>query len=275
AAGLADDDPHLETRAAKTVARGIGRLIHVDDQDRLDDYRQLLAASDPPPIDRLSEQQRRRLEGLLLTTLNPGKDTFDSLEEAARSFWSHPWARTEMLELLSVLDDRVDRLHPQVDVSHPLPLHLHAVYNREEILAAFGASTVERPLPLQTGVYWHEPTRTDLLFITLEKAERDYSPTTRYLDYAISDTLFHWESQASTATDSERGQDYIHHRDRNRTVMLFIRQTKSIGGRTVPYLCAGTARYLEHRSERPMQITWRLDAPLPGDIFADYRAAVA
>lgn len=130
-------------------------------------------------------------------------------------------------------------------------------------------------MPLQTGVYWHEPTRTDLLFITLEKAERNYSSTTRYLDYAISDTLFHWESQASTAADSERGRNYVHHRERDLTVMLFIRPTKSIAGRTVPYLCAGTASYVEHRSEHPMQITWRLDAALPGDVFADYRAAVA
>ena len=90
-----------------------------------------------------------------------------------------------------------------------MPLHVHANYNREEILAAFGASTAARPMPLQTGVYWHEETQSDLLFITLQKSERDYSPTTRYLDYAISDELFHLESQANAAADSKRGLDYI------------------------------------------------------------------
>ncbi len=64
-------------------------------------------------------------------------------------------------------------------------------------------------------------------------------------------------------------------RARNRTVMLFIRQTKTTAGRTSPYLCAGTAQYVEHQSERPMQITWRLDHALPGDVFTTYRAAVA
>lgn len=114
------------------------------------------------------------------------------------------------------------------------------------------------------------------LFITLHKADKDYSPTTRYLDYAISDRLFHWESQAKDTTASERGQNYIHHRERGRNIALFIRNTKQDGnGRTSPYFCASLATYVEHQSERPIQITWRLHNALPGDIFSDYRAAVA
>lgn len=35
-----------------------------------------------------------------------------------------------------------------------------------------------------------------------------------------------------------------------------------------------TASYVEHRSEWPIQITWKLHHPLPGDIFTSYRAAV-
>jgi hypothetical protein len=58
--------------------------------------------------------------------------------------------------------------------------------------------------------------------------------------------------------------------------VLFIReQRKNDAGRAMPYFCAGTATYVEHRSERPIQITWRLDRPLPGDVFASYRAAIA
>ncbi len=153
---------------------------------------------------------------------------------------------------------------------------MHANYTREEILAAFAASTVTKPPPLQTGVYWHEPTRTDLLFITLQKADKDYSPTTRYLDYAISEHLFHWETQAKDTVASERGQNYIHHASRDRTIALFVRTAKKDPtGRTIPYFSAGTATYAEHQSERPIQITWKLHHPLPGDIFTNYRAAVA
>ncbi len=105
--------------------------------------------------------------------------------------------------------------------------------------------------------------------------ERDYSPTTRYLDYAIGDDLFHWESQAQDTELSERGQYYINHADIGRSVVLLVRSTKQDSfRRTSPYFCAGTANYVSHQSERPIQITWRLDTLLPGDIFASYRAAV-
>ncbi len=152
--------------------------------------------------------------------------------------------------MLPLLEDQIVHLHRPIGLLHPVPLQVHASYTREEILAAFGASTVTKPLPLQTGVYWHEPTRTDLLFITLQKSDQDYSPTTRYLDYAISERLFHWESQAKDTVASDRGQNYLHHQARDRKVALFIRLAKNnTAGRTMPYFCAGTATYVEHQSD--------------------------
>lgn len=152
----------------------------------------------------------------------------------------------------------------------------HATYTREEILGAFGVSSVAQPLPLQAGVYWDEGSATDLLLITLEKSEKDYSPTTRYRDYAISDRLFHWETQSTTSVASKVGQRYLRQREDGTNVMLFIRSTKKdLFGRTRPYFCAGRGAYVEHRSERPIQIVWELHDPLPGDVFANFRAAIA
>jgi len=37
----------------------------------------------------------------------------------------------------------------------------------------------------------------------------------------------------------------------------------------------GPGTYVGHRSERSMQVTWRLRHPLPGDLFAAFAAAVA
>ncbi len=59
-------------------------------------------------------------------------------------------------------------------------------------------------------------------------------------------------------------------------MVLFVRQAKTDStGRTTPYSNVGTTTYVEHRNERPMQVTWHLDRPLPGDTFASYRAAIA
>lgn len=256
--------------------RGVARLLHLDDQERIDTYTLLLSEGRPPAAADLHERTRRQFEGLLLTVLNPRKGTYTDLDEAAADLWRHDGLRRELLEVLPLLEDQIIHLHRPLGLLHPVPLQVHANYTREEILAAFGASTVTKPLPLQTGVYWHEPTRTDLLFITLQKADKDYSPTTRYLDYAISEHLFHWESQAKDTVASERGQNYIHHEARDRSVALFIRTAKKdAAGRTIPYFCAGTATYVEHQSERPIQITWNLHHPLPGDTFTTYRAAIA
>ena len=37
----------------------------------------------------------------------------------------------------------------------------------------------------------------------------------------------------------------------------------------------GPATYVSHQSEQPMAITWRLEHPLPGDLYARFAAAVA
>jgi hypothetical protein len=258
------------------LRRGLGRLLHIDDLDRIETYAQLLDHDRPVPERDLDERRVRQLQGLLLTLAGPRKGDFASLDATAEVLWSHDAIRAELRELVPLLGDEVTHLHEPLGLLQPVPLQVHATYTREEVLAGFGASTVTAPLPLQTGVYWHEASQTDLFFITLQKTEKHYSPTTRYRDYAISDRLFHWESQSTTAAASAMGQRYINHEARGTNVVLFVRSSRTdLSGRTQAYFCAGRARYVEHRAERPMQITWELHDPLPGDVFSAFRAAVA
>lgn len=51
----------------------------------------------------------------------------------------------------------------------------------------------------------------NVLLVTLNKSDKDYSPTTMYNDYSISGSLFHWQSQSTTAEQSPTGQRCIHH----------------------------------------------------------------
>ncbi|NLY46683.1 MAG: DUF3427 domain-containing protein [Tissierella sp.] len=50
------------------------------------------------------------------------------------------------------------------------------------------------------------------LFITINKNESDYLPSTMYNDYAISSELFNWESQSTTSVETPTGQRYINDR---------------------------------------------------------------
>ena len=47
------------------------------------------------------------------------------------------------------------------------------------------------------------------LFITLEKSEQHYTPTTLYDDYPLSPTRFHWESQSTCHEETPTGRRYI------------------------------------------------------------------
>ena len=114
-----------------------------------------------------------------------------------------------------------------------------------------------KPSTVREGVKWLPDKNADLLFITLNKSDKDYSPTTMYRDYSISDTLFHWQSQSTTPADSPTGQRYIHHAERGSRILLFVREFKQdrVLGAAAAYTYLGSARYVSHEGSRPMNVT--------------------
>ena len=116
-----------------------------------------------------------------------------------------------------------------------------------------------------------ERAQTDLFAFTLDKSAGSFSPTTRYRDYAISPELIHWESQSATALDSEPAAATSSQREHGTNVVLFARLSTADRA----FWCLGPATYVSHQGERPIAITWRLHHRLPGDLFAEFAAAVA
>jgi hypothetical protein len=122
----------------------------------------------------------------------------------------------------------------------------------------------------QTGSRWLPEAGIDVAAFTLDKTSGQFSPTTRYRDYAISRELIHWESQGVVRADSERGIRYRNHVAQGSTMLLFARERTD--DRSFWFL--GPASYVRHEGERPMAITWKLEEPLPGDLFQTFAAAV-
>jgi hypothetical protein len=120
-------------------------------------------------------------------------------------------------------------------------------------------------------VKWIEHAKTDLCAFTLDKTSGSFSPTTSYKDRAISRELIRWESQSMTGAESESGRRYREHVARGTQVLLFAR----LRAEDRAFWFLGPATYVSHEGERPMAVTWRLDLPLPGDLFAQFAAAVA
>jgi hypothetical protein len=258
--------PHEEA-----LRRACGRLLHVDDLARIEAYRRWLTAGAPPAPGTLRPYDRRLLRMLLASVADRVLDKSTSLAEACAVIWAHPQVRAEIVDLMEVLAAHVDHVHRPL-ASHPdVPLCVHGRYSRIEILAAFGIGDSAKVAPWQTGVYWAKEPRADLLAFTLDKTSGQFSPTTRYRDYAISRELIHWESQSSTRADGETGRRYQSHDKLGTSVMLFAR----LRGDDRAFWFLGPASYVRHTSELPMAITWRLHHALPGDLFASFAAAVA
>lgn len=47
----------------------------------------------------------------------------------------------------------------------------------------------------QAGVFSLNDINVELLWVTLNKSDKDFSPSTQYKDFAISESLFNWQSQ--------------------------------------------------------------------------------
>lgn len=173
-----------------------------------------------------------------------------------------PVMKSELTSLLQYNFDRIDFIDSSVEVGFDCPLDLHCTYTRDQLLVALDFM---KPSTVREGVKWLPDKNLDIFFVTLNKSDKDYSPTTMYNDYSINSELFHWQSQSTTAENSPTGQRYINHREKGSRVLLFVREFKSdrVSGGAAAYTYLGTANYVKHEGSRPMNITWKLDYPIP------------
>lgn len=176
-------------------------------------------------------------------------------------------------DTLPILRDRITRVAtplPDDDV----PLAIGATYARDEILAAFGRLVPGVRYSHQAGPWFDQPSNTEVLFITLRKTERDYSPETMYRDYAISPELFHCDSPHMTKRNSRPGQRWLNQRSNGLRVLLAVREHKlDPWGATAPYALLGPADFVQSQGEQPIAITWGLRAAIPADLCERFCAA--
>ncbi|PJE22587.1 MAG: helicase [Mycobacterium sp.] len=266
-------DAEVGPREAELVKR-VRAVAHVDDRRRWTAYRSFLDGK----VD-LDSPAERRLADMLFYSLNPNGAGFDSAAAGLDALRGEATV-DELREVIDIAFDSARRSTYELGTLVPelaqVPLEVHASYSREEVLAALGFASPRRtPSTMREGVAWCEDVDADAFLITLNKSDRDYSPTTMYRDFALSPNLFHWESQSTTSSLSPTGQRYIHHRQRRSHILLFVRQAKTNALGTSPYVFLGPAEYVSHEGDRPMAITWRLFQPMPTEVYQASTVAVA
>ena len=195
---------------------------------------------------------------------------FNSLEESIQAIGNNSVLTDEIIELLEILIDKIDFLEREILLPYTQPLKVHSRYTRDQIFAAFGLSTFETRSSNREGSAENKDLKTELLFVDLIKSESDFSPSTLYQDYALSDTLFHWQTQNAAFPEKGKGLSYINHQDSEKRILLFVREkNRNEFGSTMAYVFLGDARFIEYYGSKPMSITWELEEAMPPYLWKD------
>lgn len=193
----------------------------------------------------------------------PAKEGFDSIEAGVQAAVQCEVFCDEVVQILAYNLKRLDFIDLPNPLPYDCPLDVHCRYSTSQILAAFGFYNEERAPEFREGVKYFDDRKTDIFFITLNKSDKDFSPSTLYEDYAINERLFHWQTQSRTTEKSNMAQRYIHHRRMGNRIALFVREYKKGNGYTSPFVYLGEAEYVRHEGDRPISFVWRLKEELP------------
>ncbi|RYJ53495.1 DUF3427 domain-containing protein [Flavobacterium petrolei] len=195
---------------------------------------------------------------------------FDSLEKSIRQIGKNKTLVKEIIEVLEILIDKIGFKEIDIKLPYEQPLKLHARYTRDQILVAFGLSTFHKKSSNREGAAENKKLNTEILFINLIKSEENFSPTTMYDDYAISETLFHWQSHNAYGPETGKGLSYINHGELNKKILLFVREkSNDINGNTLGYVFIGEANFIETEGSKPMSIKWELSEPMPNYLWKE------
>ena len=222
-----------------------------------------------------NDTEKRMLQMFQFTINNNiSKDiTFNEIINNIDKFKEHKVLCSEMIELLEYNKEKIDFVDKKIKLDFDCPLDVYCNYSKDQILTACDFLSVGS---VREGVKYIEDKKIDIFFVTLNKSDKDYSPTTMYKDYSLNEKLFHWQSQNQTSEDSKVGQRYINHNKTGNKILLFVRdEKKNKYGETSTYTFLGTANYKSHEGSKPMNIIWELDYPIPAKYIKETQKMVA
>jgi superfamily II DNA or RNA helicase len=194
----------------------------------------------------------------------PMVQNISELKNLLLTYFADADIKEEAIGYLSYRLEKVECIEKSISLKLPHALMLHGRYTRNQILAAFSESSLDKQASSREGVYRIKNHNTEILFVTLYKNDGKFNASTMYHDYFINDQLFHWQSQNSTAPESPVGQSYIHQRSTSKDILLFVRESSfDENGVTMGFVFCGKLNYIQHEGRKPMSITWRMETPPP------------
>ena len=176
--------------------------------------------------------------------------------------------RSEFHSLLHAIASRAQflTLTPSIPIPPLVPLSLHHTYTRKQLFAAFGWEPIWRAVS-QSGVAWIPQHNAYIMLVTLEKDEETFTERTRYRDFAITPTQFHWQSQATARPDRGDGARIVNAQRGECTMWLFVRRARKDEFGAEPFAFMGAFTPTKIEGMQPMSITGNLANPMPAEWY--------
>lgn len=195
---------------------------------------------------------------------------FESKEEAVRSLGQLDWFMEELEYLVEIRMSQLNQTTAWLKIDDETEIELYSCYSADEIHLMLENKLGRWQM---LGTQYNHKKKFAMVFVTLNKSDKEYSPSTLYNDYAISQNQFHWQSMNKVRIDSNEGQRIIQQGSNGWKFILFVRDSKKDEyGNTNGYYCLGLMDFNESHGERPMNVVWDMHKPIPGFILENAKA---
>lgn len=254
---------YADDAITKRLEKGMANLIHHNTASFLRFVERFIASENVHMVEDNKTYAIMLYYALFQDKLS--KTGYSSINEALELIYLPKYAcfKQEIAEIVSFLLARLDIKTTPIGAEIIPGLELYGCYTREEVFTLVGRQTAEVKMQgAASGVFNLPEHNATLLFVTLNKSEKDFSPSTQYNDYLINEEYFHWQSQNTDSHNNNGGRRYTEQAQTKNKIILFVREEKKDGfGNTSPFHCFGLVDYVSSHDDFPMNVKWKLQKP--------------
>jgi len=116
---------------------------------------------------------------------------YSSMNEALKAIQTQTLFMQELKEICDYKHEFVKINTQPVGEGMPSSLELYGAYTREEVFTLFDVQHEEKKMQGSAAGVFKVGDNTEVFFVTLNKSDKDFSPSTQYKDYLINESLFH------------------------------------------------------------------------------------
>lgn len=278
-AGIVIEGYNPDSKYTKLLEGGLARLYHTNSYEYLN-YLLKLIGNQMVQIDNPTKREQKFFQLFYYTIwMDPidkvrdayvEANAFESIDDAVVSLDYLKWYIDELSFLVKLRLSQLSKTTQWIQITPEAEIELYGCYSADEIHLL-----LENKLGRWQvfGTQYNQAEKFAMVFVTLNKSDKEYSPSTLYEDYAISERQFHWQSMNKVKVESDEGQRIINQKTNGWKFILFVRDAKEDSyGNTNAYYCLGLMDYHSSHSECPMNVVWDMHNAIPGFMLEEAKA---